>query len=308
MPGGMVSAECGELGASAEAQKVEAFLETSERFEEDALALAADVEGTCAVMAADLGVTVPSAAEGELQVQATCSAVASEIRTIIDEAMPSGATIQMVYQPPVCSFEIDAMASCVAECDASFDAQADIQCSEGRIVGTCEGYCSGECRADGTTYEVEGYCAGECVGACDVEMQEPRCEGEAYVDADAQCQAACDARLDARAECTEPSLSMSYEVAIDPAAQARFDALIATLQTNYPRFLALQARLENVVASGGEMIVAFEGAADAAGNLGYMATACFADSTILAMQSMATIEVTMTVSVEVSASATAQAR
>jgi hypothetical protein len=308
MPGGMIAAECGELGQSADAQKVEAFLETGARFEEDSLALASEVEGVCTVMAADLGVEVPSAQGEQLQVEATCRAVANEIHTIIDEALPSGATIEMAYTPPVCSFELDAMASCVAECDASFVAENNVTCEGGQLVGACEGTCSGECRADGTTSEVQGYCAGECAGSCDVAMQAPRCEGEAYVEADAHCEAACDARIDARAECTEPSLEMSWSIDVDPAAQARFDALIATLEANYPRLLALTARLENVVASGGELVTAFEGAAGAAGNLGYMATMCFADSTLLAASSLATIEVTMTVSVEVSASATAQAR
>ena len=75
--GGGSGLVCDELGADADARKIEAFLTTADRFERETNALASDVEATCASMAADLGITVPRATEGSLQVDATCRAVAT---------------------------------------------------------------------------------------------------------------------------------------------------------------------------------------------------------------------------------------
>ncbi|MFK7989668.1 MAG: hypothetical protein AB8I08_26860 [Sandaracinaceae bacterium] len=298
---------CEDLGTSAEAQRVEAFLSAGTRFEADTLALAADVEGTCEAIADDLGIAIPSAEEGDLQVEATCRAVAEEIAVIMETSMPTGATLDVRYAPAVCSFELDAMASCVAECDASFDAYAEVQCTEGQLVGSCEGTCVGECRVDGTSTEVHGACAGACAGSCDVAFVEPRCEGEAYVEADASCQAACDAQLTMRAECTEPELDMVASIDVDPVAQARLVTLLGSLDANYPRLLAAQAKLERAAESGADMVAAFEDAADAAGTLGMRASACFAGTTVGAAQSMGTVNVTLSVTVEVSASVSATA-
>lgn len=305
--GGGGALMCRDLGAGADAQKVEAFLVTGARFEANALALAADVEATCESMAADLGVTPPSAVDGQMQVEASCRAVAEEIRARVDAALPQDASLYLEYEPAVCSVDVDAYAGCVAECDATFVAESDVECTEGRLVGQCSGTCSGECRVDGTAYEVNGACAGECVGSCSVDFVEPRCEGDVYVEADAQCEAACEARVDVVAECSEPSLYVSWDSGVDPAAAAELDELAMVLEDHYPHLLALQARLEAVADSGAELVTSFEGAADAAGRIGVRAGACFAESTLVAAESVMTIDVTLSVTVEVSASASASA-
>lgn len=358
---------CDDLGATAEAQKVEAFLDAGARFEADSLALAAEVEGTCDAIAADLGVTVPSAAEGELQVEASCAAVSQEIRAILDASLPAGASLELIYEPPVCSFALDAMAECVAECDVNVDANVEVECTEGRLVGSCSGTCTGECRVEGAvecdsscsgtctgsctgtcfgacdgecsafdgegncvgtctgtcegscsgtcsgscegscTAGVAGTCEGTCAGSCDVELEAPRCEGMASVEADATCEAACEAEVSARAECTEPEVALYVSAEVDPAAQARLAELVTTLQANYPRLLVAQEKLMLVASSGAEMVTAFEGAADAAGELGFRASACFASTTLDAASALSTVEVSLSVTVEVSASVSAEA-
>ncbi len=298
---------CADFGVDADAQKVEAFLATGARFEAAALDLSAEVELTCEAMARDLGLEVPSAAEGELQVEATCGVVADEIRAILDGALPAEASLTVTYEPPVCSVDVDAYASCVARCDATLDVDAEVTCTEGRLVGECAGTCVGECRVDGTTTEVNGACGGVCAGTCSVELEAPRCEGDVDVRADAQCEAACEASVDVVAECTEPRLEVAWDAGVDAEAAARLEQLAAALEAHYPRLLALEARLEAVADSGAELVTSFEGAADAAGRLGLRAGACLADSTLVAAESVATIDVTLSVTLEVSASASASA-
>ena len=100
---------------------------------------------------------------------------------------------------------------------------------------------------------------------------------------------------------------MSWDSGVDPVAAERLDELAMVLEDHYPHLLSLQARLEAVADSGAELVTSFEGAADAAGRLGIRAGACFADSTLVAAQSVMTIDVTLSVTVEVSASASASA-
>lgn len=361
------SGDCRDLGTGAEAQKLEAFLDTGARFESDALALSDSVEAECAAMAAELGISVPMATEDELQVDVTCRAVAAEIESVVDTSLPAGAMLQLEYVPPVCSFEIDAMADCIAECDASVTADVQVECTEGRLVGACSGSCTGECRVEGEVAceaecqgsctgscegscfgtcdgecsvldaegncagtctgtctgsctgtcsgtcsgtcvaDVTGSCEGTCAGSCDVDFEAPRCEGDAEVDADVECRAACEAELSARAECTEPSLTIYVTAEVDPAAQARLAELVTTLHAHLPRLLALQAQLTGVVETGAELVTTFEDAARAAGRLSVTAGLCFADTTMGVVEAMSEVEVSLTVTVEVSASVTATA-
>jgi len=155
--------------------------------------------------------------------------------------------------------------------------------------------------------DVEATCEGTCAGSCDVDFEAPRCEGQAEVSADVDCQAACDAEVAVDAECTEPSLEVYTTATIDPEAQARLAELVTTLRTHYPRLLSLRARLEGIAATGAELTATFQGAADAATNFGVAATACFANATAAAVRAVGTIEVSLTVTVEVSASVSAEA-
>lgn len=265
--GGGGALMCEDLGAGEDAQKIEAFVATGARFEREVGALAADLEATCAAMSRDLGVRPPHATEGALQVEATCTALAAEMRAIVEDALPRDASLEVVYAAPECRVSLDAMASCVARCDASFDASSEVSCTED-VVGRS-------------------------------------CWGESEARADAQCEAACEAEVTVSAVCTEPSVSVVATATVDPEAQARFDALVATLERHYPHFVALEARLGAVAESGAELVATFGDAMASTGRLGLDAMACFADTTAATADAMATVEVSVRVSVEVSASVSA---
>ncbi len=358
---------CDDFGIDADAQKVEAFLDTGARFATDSVVLHDQVEATCRAIATDLGVTPPAAMPDQLQVEATCLAVRDEIAVIVDAALPAGATLTLDFVPPVCTVDIDAYGACVAECDANVAVDAEVMCEEGRLSGRCSGTCTGRCTVDGTVecaarcsgtctgscngtcagqcdgtcsamdaegncvgtcegtctgscdaactgscegsciVDVEGTCTGTCTGSCDVEFEAPRCEGDLDVMADVDCRAACEARIDASAECTEPSVAVYFEGTVDPEGQERLLALIAALERSYPRLLALQAQLGEIATSGALLVDTFDSAQAAARRLGVRATACFVDATAVAVESVATIDVTLSVTVQVSASATATA-
>ncbi|MCA9606192.1 MAG: hypothetical protein KC619_11385 [Myxococcales bacterium] len=358
---------CDDFGIDADAQKVEAFLDTGDRFSTDAVTLANQVEATCRAIATDLGVTPPVATPDQLQVEATCQAVQAEIESIIDAALPTGASLTLDFVPPVCSIDVDAYGRCVAECDANVAVDAEVMCepghlsgrcsgtctgsctlegtvacdarcsgsctgtctgtcagqcdgtcsatdSEGRCVGTCDGTCTGSCNAtcmgscEGRCIaDVEGACSGTCTGSCDVDFEAPRCDGEVDIEADVDCEAACEARLDVTAECTEPSVAVYFDGTVDPTAQARLVALIATLEANYPRLLSLQAQLTAIAADGSQLVSSFDGAQAAARRLGVRATACVVDAASVAVDAASTIDVTLSVTVEVTASASVTA-
>ncbi|MGE0788142.1 MAG: hypothetical protein AB7S26_20895 [Sandaracinaceae bacterium] len=208
--------------------------------------------------------------------------------------------------------------TCTGSCSGTCAGQCDGTCSatdsEGRCVGTCDGTCTGNCNATcmgscmgSCIAEIEGQCTGTCTGSCDVDFEAPRCEGDVDVMADVDCQAACEARVDATAECTEPSVAVYFEGTVDPAAEARLVALIQTLEANYPRFLGLNQQLVVIAEDGATLVGSFDSTQAAARRLGVRASACLVDAASVALDAAQTIDVTLSVTVEVSASASATA-
>lgn len=151
---------CAELGSSPSAQKAEAVIRAAGRFSTESAALSTALEASCRRMATDLGLTIPSAGEDELQVEVTCRALAGEIDDIATSEL-GGATITIVAEPPRCYVDANAELDCVAECDASFSAMSTVRCEGGEVQGRCDATCSGTCYLEG-----ELTCAGECRGSC----------------------------------------------------------------------------------------------------------------------------------------------
>lgn len=248
---------CDDFGADADAQKVEAFLDTADRFDRDAARLAGDVEAGCRALAADLGVTVPPPAADELPVEAACNAVRDEIDAIVNEALPVGSSLTVEFVPPVCTVDVDAYGQCVAECDANVDVNADLMCEEGRLSGRCTGTCSGTCRVEGMvdcdatcsgtcSGSCSGTCAGACDGACSATDEMGRCigtcegtctgscngtctgscEGECIAEIEGSCEGTCTGGCDV--EYQEPrcegDVDVEADVECEAACEARVDA------------------------------------------------------------------------------------
>ena len=184
--------------------------------------------------------------------------------------------------------------SCSGECRAT---GASVTCN-GRCDGTCEGTtdtggncngkCNGNCKVTGGGVSCEGQCNGSCnasctateptakfscSGKCDGEFEPIRCTGgklEGGCTVDAQCNASCDASLQAKAECTPPSVKITSNASSEKVA-----ALFATLERNLPALLnTVQGRGKVFVDSAVALANGIGKLAENSGKLGVKGVAC----------------------------------
>ncbi len=206
--------------------------------------------------------------------------------------------------------------TCSGTCTGICTGTCDVEDGAGNCIGTCTGTCEGTCDAacQGTcegscTGAVDATCAGECFGECDATW-EAECNGDANVTANADCKAACDAQANATVDCELPEVAVVGIDVGDAAAQARVDALVATLIAHYGEIVSIIARLGYVADSIEAFVASINGAADALTDVGAKAAACVG----VALEAVgeastridASVEVSVQVSVEVQAEGSAQ--
>lgn len=167
--------------------------------------------------------------------------------------------------------------SCSAGCKGSCTVQGGIKC-EGTCQGTCEGAggagtsgldangkctgtCKGTCSATAPGVECTGTCNGECGGSCTgsasasvqcdgdcaIDFEPLRCEGgklEGGCEVDAKCDANCSASVQAKAQCTPPSVVIAFQGSTNADVAGK---LAVTLEANLPIVYALEARLQAMV-------------------------------------------------------------
>lgn len=192
--GGGVGGQCGvDFGASAEAQKLEAFVVAADAFGSSARDLEGSLAETCKTMGRELGISdAEMQGSGVPAAKAACDPVAAKLRSeLTDLRAAAHLTIQVAATPPRCEVSVDAYAKCAAECDATVDpGTVQLQCEGGEIVGKCSGECQGSCAA-----EVSGKCEGQCEGTCDGGCGgtcQGACDGTcATKGADGQCAGKC---------------------------------------------------------------------------------------------------------------------
>jgi len=153
--------------------------------------------------------------------------------------------------------ETAAGAACTGECDGSCDANVSGSCSgactgkcDGKTSrgaacdGKCEGSCSGNIRGacsgncGGTCHlGASASCSGTCTGTCSVTMDAPKCAGSVKPpQMSADCQARCDAQVQAHGSCTPPHVLVHITNASDPVAAARLQTV---LQNDLPLVLSV---------------------------------------------------------------------
>lgn len=254
-------------------------------------------------------------------------------------AQCSGSAMVMT---PTCRGEVvaDCSASCTGSCSGTCSASCTGTCRgtcSGTCMGTCNGQCSGTCSAMDAAGRCTGTCTGTCMGSCSATCMgscmgtceagctgsctgqcrgmctggvNVRCDGEYDVQADVQCSAACHAQANARATCTEPQLTITVAGNITAAQRARVEALIASLQRNYPRFQANANRIQRLVSTTAPMFASsLNGLGSAVTNAGVTAVACVARAgSVVAdvtnrVQASASVTVSFTASVSVQGTA-----
>jgi len=241
-----------------------------------------DCQGSCDVNAmCDIEANPPVCEGGELSVECegSCSGEAGASISCTGECTGecSGS----------CKAEVGATVACEGKCDGECTASASGGTNDGlQADGTCKGECSGTCElAADAKVECSGTCSGtcsaeckaqagvkfECDAKCDAEASPPKCSGgelKGGCEASADCQASCNASASAKAECTPPSVSITYSAsaALDVEASIQLDAAIASLEANLPNLLiVLQAR-------GEAFVGALEATAEAGVNISGEAT------------------------------------
>jgi len=126
---------------------------------------------------------------------------------------------------------------CQGTCQGTCEGTCSAQGPNGQCNGSCEGVCHGECSGgceggcEGECW-VEGRasCSGECRGGCSVEYTEPRCTGTVRPPRlSAECEASCDARLNAEASCEPGRAEVVIQGNIDSNIEERVENLRAAM-------------------------------------------------------------------------------
>lgn len=301
-----LQARCGgDFGASASALKLESFLGASVAF----MGAAQDLHGVlldaCQDMGRRLGIPEEQMAlpSGEPDVRTACAAASAALRAELqDLRVQAKLEVEVETTPPLCDIRVDAYAQCAAQCDASVEpGQLEVQCEGGQLVGRCGGTCQGDCRVGGQWVAGQARCEGLCRGECSIAFEEPRCTGTVRPPkVEAECEAMCNAKLDAEARCTPGEVHVAVRGAVDGNLQERVARVRGALEGAGVAVLATRAELERLVASGKLMLRAANDIPKAVANIGMSAAACAAESAAGIINASASISVSFEASASVS--------
>lgn len=294
---------CGDLSDVDIGRKIQAFLDATMRLDAAVTSTASYTRDTCVMIGKDLGMT--EGLDGETDV--VCNAVAEKIRADLEVGVGAEASLDVKYQPAVCTVNADVAAQATAECEAKAKADVSVTCT-GTCSGTCSGACDGNCQGAAAGGTGGGAAAGDCNGQCDGTCQgscQGECQGSAEVEAEASCKANAEVRANVEAECTEPQLDVNYDAAavVDASSVER---TVNALSKGMPRLLMVHAKLTGPVATAfaswsvASQELASSGA-DAASALGARAV-CVTGQLNAAASALTRIQASMSVSVEASVS------
>ncbi len=305
-----LQARCGgSFGASAAARQLESFMGASISF----MGAAQDLHGVLLDACQDIGHRLGVAdslmvnATGEPDVRVACDAASAALRTELqDIRMQANLELQVQATPPQCDIRVDAYASCAAQCDATVDpGKLEVQCEGGELVGQCNGTCNGDCQVNGTWASSQAQCNGLCRGDCSVAFVEPRCTGTMRPPSvHAECEAACNAKLDAEARCTPGEVHVVVRGAVASNIEERMARLRGAIEGAGGAVLATRAKLQRLVGSGKLLVRAAGDVPSAVGQIGLSAAACAAESAAGIINASASISISFEASVSVSGAIT----
>jgi hypothetical protein len=134
-------------------------------------------------------------------------------------------------------------ANCMGVCESTCTGQCKGECvhedgrvtnddanCNGKCASSCNGMCKGRCKVEqpvncGASVHCEGGCTSTFTDpVCTTEFKPPNC------DLNAQCQAACSARVTANAKCDPTQVDILVNIQENPQLQP----LVATLKANLP--------------------------------------------------------------------------
>jgi hypothetical protein len=335
--GGVMGATCrGDLGGTAGAQKVEAFIAAANSFTTASVELQSGLLNACRQIGHELAIPDSELGAGDSPeaLRAACTRVSNQLRAdLADIRGAAGVRVEVVTVLPRCEVSVDAYGRCAGECDASYTpGSAQITCEGGElrggcsaqctghcavdVSGACEGVCEGTCAGSSTSggacggacqgrcvTRATGSCGGECRGGCSVAFSEPRCTGRVTPPrVNADCRAACDARVSAQASCAPGRAELNITGNVGTNLQEKLGRVQAALRGGFSQLLLLHTRIERAASSGAAVVRSAQDLPGAIGAVGAQVSACAGVAASGLVSAVGSINVSMQVSVEVSGS------
>lgn len=196
-----------------------AFMQAVSDFTGAAGGMVADVTSSCRAIAVDLGASEGEVTETEPDKRASawCALAVARIGAV-------GAQLSVRFQPPSCTVDVSAQASCEARCSANVEctltpAEIIARCDPGKLSGRCTAKCQGSCEGSANlAVNCQGSCAGTCEGDCNGKCSATgmggecrgACEGTCNGQCRGSCEIAANADVTCNADCTG-GCSVEYE-------------------------------------------------------------------------------------------------
>lgn len=197
--------------------------------------------------------------------------------------------------------------TCQGTCDGKCSAtNAQGEC-DGKCKGTCQGSCSAKCEGscEGECWvKASAECSGECRGGCSVAYEAPRCTGEVTPPkVEAECQASCDAKLQAHAECKPGRVGVAVSGKAATNVDERLAKVRAAIEGSWGAVVVARAKLERLAASGQAMVQTGAKIPGAIGELGLSAAACATQAAAGIVKASASVSVSVEASASISGAA-----
>jgi len=201
---------------------------------------------------------------------------------------------------------------CGGTCEGTCEGKCSAKNAQGECAGHCDGTCHGTCSAkckgecSGECWvKAEAECSGECRGGCSVAYEAPRCTGEVTPPkVDADCQASCDAKLKAKAECKPGRVSVAVKGKAATNVDERLAKVKAAIEGSWGAIMVARVKLDKLAASGQAMVQTGGKIPGAVGDLGLSAAACATQAAAGIVRASASVSVSVEASASISGAAT----
>jgi hypothetical protein len=266
----------------------------------------AQCEGRCDVDAkCDVNVTPPTCTGGQLVVECggSCDLEPGKVEMECTGKCEASCTGS-------CTAEANVAVACDGVCRGTCSADAAGGGNGIQADGTCKGKCDGTCELRaGAKVTCEGKCDGSCTGKCSASATAPkvRCSGKCSATATpleckggkleggcnvkADCNASCEASVQARASCTPPVLTITGGDGVK--------AVVATLEKNLPVLISvLKVRAKNLAEASANVGASVQ----AVGTLDPKAAGCVISYAAKALKAGANVDAALKGSITVTGS------
>lgn len=200
--------------------------------------------------------------------------------------------------------ESECVGQCAGEC---IDEQGQVTSNNPNCHGKCASACNGTCRGTCKVEAAEGLVCGasvRCSGGCTGTFTEPACVSEytpPQCTVDANCHAACSARVMENAVCDPTHIEVFANVAASPDVQKLVDTLEANLR---PLFDAANKKGKLVLDAAGRLGDSGQALQQNMDELDGKSIACVTKAATSVGETIGSIDVTVNASVDVTVTTT----